>query len=91
MSTAGNNAIRWQLCSAAPDVLEKVVNYFYDRYKIEKPSILTQPRKAPIYYIQYSSVPTRQIYHALYYKEDLLYLPRKKEKFEQIYSKNLKK
>lgn len=93
VSTAGPSAIRWQLCSATPDVLEKICDYFFKRYQIEKTSIMVsnKNRKNNFYYIQYSSCPTRQIYHALYYKDDILYLPRKKQKYEEIYNRNLKK
>lgn len=84
VSTAGNHAIRWQLCSATKDVLETIVQFFFEKYNISKTSILKQPRANHIlYYIQYSSAPTRQIYHVLY-TPNSLYLPRKKEKFEQI-------
>lgn len=90
VSTAGPHAIRWQLCAANKDVLETVINFFYEEYDIPKVSILEAMRKHALYYIQYSSTSTRKIYD-IFYPEGSLYLPRKKEKFEQLYELNLKK
>lgn len=90
VSTAGTSAIRWQLCSATKDVLETIINFFYEEYNIPMVSIQERKGKNVLYYIQYSSVPTRKIYDILY-SDGCLYLPRKKEKFEEIYSLNLKK
>ena len=36
VSTAGNNAIRWQICSATKNVLETIVDFFYEEYHIKK-------------------------------------------------------
>lgn len=85
ISTAGPNAIRWQICATTEDVLENIVNFFYEEYKIPKVSIqkTTQDRKNPIYRIQYSSNSTRQIYKYLYY-DNCLCLKRKKDKYEAI-------
>lgn len=90
ISTAGPHAIRWQLCSATKSILETIVNFLEEEYNIPKTSILTRQQNKPLYYCQYSSIPTRKIYHVLY-SENCLYLPRKRKKFEEIYSINLKK
>ena len=42
-----------------------------------------------LYYFQYSSVPTRQIYDILYY-DNCWCLSRKREKYEQLLTRNLK-
>lgn len=90
VSTAGPNAIRWQVCSATKTILEQILDFFESEYNIPKVSIQTKMGKHPTYYIQYSSVPTRAIYD-IFYPEGCLYLPRKKQKFQEIYYKNLKK
>ena len=84
VSTAGKNAIRFQIGSATKDVLETIINFFYEEYNISKPSIMTRTTgKTPFYYFQYSSVPTRQIFDILYYN-GCLCLPRKYEKYKSI-------
>lgn len=83
ISTAGPNAIRWQLCSATRDVLEVIKTFFEEDHNIPKVSILITQRKQPLYYIQYSSTSTRKIYDVLYYK-DCLCLERKRKKFEEL-------
>lgn len=80
VSTAGPSAIRFQIGSKTKDVLEHIVNFFEEE-GIERPSIYK--RKDGFYYFQYSSVPTRKIYHILY-DDAQLYLPRKKEKYEKL-------
>lgn len=90
ISTAGKNAIRWQVCSATKDILQHIIDFFYEEYGIPKVCIYERKGLNTIYYIQYSSVPTREIYKHLYTK-DSLYLPRKKEKYEQILKRNLMK
>ena len=90
ISTAGSYSIRFQICSATKDVLEKTVDFFEEN-GVPRTSILeqTKNRKSPLYYIQYSSVPTRMIYNILYY-ENCLCLSRKKQKFEEILFKKSK-
>ena len=89
VSTAGPSAIRFQICSATKDVLETIINFFEEN-EIPRVSIMTREGKHPLYYFQYSTVSTRKIFNILYYK-GCLSLPRKKEKYEQILYKNLKK
>ena len=86
VSTAGAHAIRWQLCSATKNILEVIINFFEEEYKIPKVSIQEREGNNPLYTIQYSSVSTRKIYDFLY-SEDCLFLPRKKEKFQKICDK----
>lgn len=87
VSTAGNGAIRWQICSATKDVLETIVNFFYDEYGIEKINILKQPRiNHPLYYFQYSTNATKKIFRILY-KDNCLKLPRKYLKFKELIMK----
>ena len=81
ISTAGKSSIRFQICSKTREILETIIDYFEDKYKINKPSIYK--RKDGLYYFQYSSVATRNIYKFLY-TDNCLYLPRKKEKYEKL-------
>ena len=83
ISTAGKHAIRWQLCAYKPNVLETIVNFFWEEYEIPKVNIQNNPSRPHLYNIQYSSVPTRRIYEILY-TPNTLYLKRKKDKFEEI-------
>lgn len=81
ISTAGSSAIRWQLCSKTKDVLEHIIDFFYEEYQIPKVSIYR--RQDRLYYFQYPSTSTRKIYDFLY-TDGGLYLPRKKEKFQSL-------
>ena len=63
---------------------------FFEEQGIPKISILETKRVNTLYYFQYSSVSTRKIYDILYYK-NCLCLPRKKDKYEQLLTQNLKK
>lgn len=82
-----NKALRWQICSATKEILEWIVNFLYEEYNIPKVSILRQSRKnAPLYYFQYSTNATKQIYKILY-TENSWFLQRKKHKFEEILKK----
>lgn len=87
VSTAGPYAIRWQICSATRDVLETVINFFYEEYGINKVSILTSFRaNHPLYYFQYSTNATKQIFKILY-RDNCLKLPRKYNKFKELIMK----
>jgi intein-encoded DNA endonuclease-like protein len=80
-------AIRWQVCSATKDILETIVNFFFEEYGINKVSILQQVREnKPLYYIQYSTNATKQIFKILY-QQDSLKLPRKYNKFKELVMK----
>lgn len=87
ISTSGPSAIKWQICSVTKDVLQTIIDFFYEEYKIEKPCILERKSsKHKVYYFQYSSVPTRKIFSILYSK-DCLKLPRKYLKFKELVMK----
>ena len=87
VSTAGNNAIRWQICSATKNVLETIVDFFYEEYHIKKVSILEQSRKNnTLYYFQYSTNAAKEIFSILY-KKNSLKLPRKYLKFKELIMK----
>ena len=81
VSTAGKNAIRWQLSSHEKEVLQKVLDFF-EEYDIPKVSIQKITGKE-LYYIQYSTTSTYKIYNILYY-ENCFHLPRKKRKYESL-------
>ena len=78
--------IRWQICAANKQVLEKIIDFFYEEYGIEKVSILVQMREHPLYYFQYSTTATKKIFSILY-KENSLKLPRKYFKFKELVMK----
>jgi len=87
VSTAGENAIKWQICSATKDVLETIIDFFYEEYHIKKVSILEQSRKNnTLYYFQYSTNATKEIFSILY-KKNSLKLPRKYLKFKELVMK----
>ena len=84
VGTAGPSAIRWQICSHRPHVLETIVNFLYEEYNIPKVSIQKNKKgNSFLYTIQYSNNSTRKIYQILY-TDSSLYLPRKFEKFKSI-------
>lgn len=83
ISTAGK-AIRWQLCCYNSELLATVVNILSE-YGIPKVNIQHYKDKH-LYYIQYSTIPTKEIFCVLY-KENCLYLPRKYNKYKQLIMK----
>lgn len=82
-SSRGNGALRWQVCSATKEILDFIVDFFYEEYGIDKVNVQMQYRKKPLYYIQYSNTSTRKIYKILY-TQNSLFLKRKKDHFEEI-------
>lgn len=83
VSTAGKSAIRFQICAATPNILQPMIDFFVS-CGISRVSILCdKKRQHPLYYFQYSSVATRQIYDILYY-DNCLCLPRKQLKYQQL-------
>ena len=85
VSTAGPNAIRFQICAHKPEVLKTIVDFFFEEYNIPKVAIQRQKKDSGnyLYYFQYSTSATRQIFEILY-PLGCLYLPRKYEKFKSI-------
>ena len=80
-------ALRWQICSATPCVLEFVLDVL-ESYGIKKVNIQKQKREtSDLYYIQYSTNATKEIYKILYSTDSTLYLTRKKKHFEEIIQK----
>ena len=81
------NALRWQICSATKEILQWVIDFLYEEYKIPKVNILEQKpnsyRRNTLYYFQYSTNATKAIYDILYTKNSW-FLSRKKQKFEEI-------
>lgn len=83
VSTAGPSAIRFQICSNRPGVLKVIIDYFKE-CGIPPVSILKQPRgDNTLYYFQYSTIPTKDIFNILYYPECLC-LPRKYKKYKSL-------
>lgn len=86
----GNGNLRWQVCSATPEILQWIVDFFYEEYNIPKINIQYEKRPGaqhPLYCIQYSSTATRKIYKVLYGTSSTMYLKRKKDHFEEILMK----
>ena len=84
VGTAGPSAIRWQICSHRPQVLETIVEFLFEEYGIPKVSVQKNKHgNSFLYTIQYSNNSTRKIFQILY-TPNSLYLPRKFEKFKSI-------
>ena len=81
-----NKSLRWQICSATKEILEWIINFFYEEYNIPKVNIYVQKRKHNLYYLQYSTNATKQIYQILY-TNNSWFLQRKKDKFDEIIKK----
>lgn len=77
------NSLRWQICSANKDFLSWIVETLYSQYGIKKVNIQMAMRVHPLYYFQYSTNATKEIYKILY-SENSLSLLRKKQHFEEI-------
>lgn len=60
------NALRWQVCSATPEILKWIVDVLYEEYNIPKVNIQEWQRKNKLYAIQYSTSSTLKIYNILY-------------------------
>lgn len=84
VSTAGPHAIRFQICAHRREVLETIVNFFYEEYNIPKVNIqIAQREKNNLYFFQYSTSSTKEIYNKLYYP-NCICLPRKYEKYTAL-------
>lgn len=82
-NSRGNGNLRWQICGANKEFLQWIIDTLYTEYSIQKVNIYQQLRINTLYYFQYSSRATRQIYNILY-SNNSLYLQRKKERFDEI-------
>jgi len=78
-------SLRWQVCSATPEILHFIVDYFYEDYGIPKVNIQAQNRNNnhTLYVIQYSTNATKKIYDILY-TPNSLFLNRKKQHYQDI-------
>ena len=84
VGTAGPSAIRWQICSHRPQVLETIVEFLFEEYGVPKVSVQKNKHgNSFLYTIQYSNNSTRKIFQIIY-TPNSLYLPRKFEKFKSI-------
>lgn len=81
-------ALRWQICSASPEILQWIIDFLYEEYGIKKVTILKDPggegriRLHDLYYFQYSTNATKQI-HKILYTPNSWYLQRKKDFFDK--------
>ena len=82
--TAGKSAIRSSVCSARKETLEQILDFLEQEYNIPQVSIQLRAGANTLYYIQYSNNSTKKLFHALYYKDNLLYLDRKYKKFCEL-------
>lgn len=81
ISTAGKKAIRFSICSATQDVLEKII-LFFEENGIPRVNIQKYKNKN-VYYFQYSTNATKQIYSLLYYP-NCWCLKRKQKKYQDL-------
>lgn len=72
--------LRWQVCSATPEILKFIVDFFFEEYHVQKVNL---QKSNNLYYIQYSTNSTKLIYSFLY-TPNSLFLKRKKEHFDNI-------
>ena len=79
----GYGNLRWQVCSATKEILEWIRDTLNEQYGIAPAIIREQQKEHILYYIQYSSIATKQIYEILY-TNSKMYLKRKKDHFEEI-------
>lgn len=88
VNNINNRALRWQICSASKEILQWMINFFYEEYNIPKVRIYEKvnPSGNKLYYFQYSTNSAKQIYSILYNTNSTLCLKRKKDKFEEILS-----
>lgn len=83
ISKAGQG-IRWQVCSHTKDVLIHILDFFAAQ-GIRKTNIY-QDKRNGLYYIQYSTNATKNIFDVLYYPQCFC-LSRKYEKYKQLVMK----
>lgn len=76
VSTSGKDSIKWQIGAYNKDILDFVIDFFYEEYSIPKINIYKYNDKH-FYQLTYSTNATKRIWDILY-TENSLYLPRKK-------------
>lgn len=79
----GYGNLRWQICSATKEILEWIVDFFYEEYNIPKINIQSQQKEHILYSIQYSTSSTEKIYEILY-NDSKMFLQRKKDHYEEV-------
>lgn len=79
------NSLEWQLVSGTKEILEFIVNYFYEEYNIPKVNINFINRHGNnVYTILYSTNASKKIYEIFYSNPNCLSLKRKKDKYTTI-------
>lgn len=79
------NQLEWQLVSGTKEVLEFIVNYFYEEYNIPKVNINSINRHGNnVYTILYSTNASKKIYEIFYNDTNCLCLQRKKDKYTKL-------
>lgn len=82
VSTAGAS-LRFQICAYSRKTLENFISFFYEKYSIPKVNIY---KRNNVYYFQYSTNSTKEIFNLLYYK-NCFCLPRKYDKYKNLIMK----
>ena len=79
------NSLEWQLISGTKEILEFIVNYFYEEYGIPKVNINSINRHGKdVYTILYSTNASKKIYEIFYSNPNSLSLKRKKDKYTAL-------
>lgn len=79
------NSLEWQLVAGVKEILEFIVDYFYEEYNIPKVSIHSIKRcNNRVYSILYSTNASRKIYNIFYENPNSLFLQRKKDKYTSV-------
>lgn len=78
------NRLCWEIGSATKEILEFIVNFFYEEYGIPKVNIHETKRKEKFYLLIYSTNATKEIYKHFYKNSEVLALSRKKNKYTEI-------
>jgi hypothetical protein len=78
------NTLSWQITSATKEILEWIVDFFYEEYDIPKVNVHSfQRNTSTLYILQYSTNASKEIFKHLY-TDNSLFLARKKEKYQKI-------
>lgn len=84
------NTLQWQITSATPEILEFIINYFYEDYNIPKVNIHSFKRgEKTLFLLQYSTNASIKIYDIFYYDKKNLNLQRKKEHYTSVIQKKI--
>ena len=84
------NSLLWQITSATPEILQFIIDYFYEEYHIPKVKIHEFQRgEKTLYSLQYSTMASIEICKHFYENDDLISLKRKKEHFKTVVASKL--